>query len=133
MNPVISMVLWALLAFQVKHFLCDFALQTQRQILKKGVYGHPSGLSHAALHGLASLPALFILTSNGAAIGWMVALEFVVHYHGDWAKAQIDTRFRLTTTHNTYWIVFGIDQMVHQLTYVAMIFILFYEGWTRLS
>lgn len=133
MNPIVSMILWALFAFQVKHFLCDFALQTQRQILKKGVYGHPGGLSHAALHGVASLPALLILTASGPAIAWMIGLEFVVHYHGDWGKAQLDTRLRLTTQDNLYWIFFGLDQLIHQLTYVAMVLILFHEGWTRLS
>jgi len=131
MNQTVSMILWALLAFQIKHFLADFVLQTQRQVMKKGFYGHPAGLAHAALHGVGSIPALLILTDRSGALALMVAAEVVIHYHADWLKAQTDRRFHLSTQQHIYWVIFGLDQLVHQLTYVGILFVLFREGWTR--
>lgn len=131
MNQTAATILWALLAFQIKHFLCDFALQTQRQIMKKGIYGHPLGLSHAALHAVASIPALLVLTDRSRILAGIVAAEFVIHYHCDWLKAQIDRRFHLTVQQHVYWVVFGLDQLIHQLTYAGIIFVVFRESWAR--
>ncbi len=118
MNPI----LWAMLIFQLKHFVCDFALQTPAMIQKKGVYLHPSGLVHALLHAAGSLPALLMLSHAPVAVGAVLFAEFIIHYHADYLKAQIDNRFQLNDQTNLYWIVFGLDQLVHQLTYVGMIY-----------
>ena len=131
MDQAIVLVLWTLLAIQIKHFLCDFGLQTEWQIATKGIYGHPGGLSHAAFHGIASIPALLILTGRVSAIAVIVLAEFLVHYHTDWLKARIDEHFRLTVQQHVYWVVFGADQLVHQLTYVGMILVILSAGWAR--
>ena len=62
------------------------------------------------------------LTRNPQAIGILLAAEFVIHYHMDWLKVRTDMRFGLTDQMHVYWIVFGIDQVVHQLTYIGMIY-----------
>lgn len=131
MDRAVVLILWMLVAVQIKHFLCDFALQTQRQIAAKGIYGHPGGLSHAALHGLASIPALVILTDRVGIVAAIVTAEILIHYHTDWLKAQVDRRFHLTMQQHAYWVVFGADQLIHQLTYAGMIFVVFGEGWAR--
>jgi hypothetical protein len=109
-----------MLAFQIKHFICDFVLQTQSQIRNKGTYGHLAGFAHAGTHALGSLPALLILGAQPEMIAILLFAEFVIHYHVDWYKARID-RGR-SEQDNLYWIVFGIDQLVHQLTYIGMIY-----------
>ncbi len=124
MSPAISSVLWALVAFQLKHFLCDFVLQTRRQSRTKGIYGHRGGIEHAGLHAIGSVPALLILTASPAAIGAVVVGEFLVHYHIDWAKVRIDAARGWTDHTSAYWIVFGLDQLLHQLTYIAIVFLL---------
>jgi len=117
------LVLTALAIFQLKHFACDFALQTPRQIQAKGNYGQIPGLEHAGLHAIASLPALLVLTRSPLAIAIVVLSEFVVHYHVDWAKAQIDKRQNFRNTSTAYWVVFGLDQFIHQMTYLAIVFV----------
>ena len=57
MDPVAQVMLWSLLAFEAKHFICDFVIQTEWQVRTKGIYGHPGGAVHAGLHAVASLPA----------------------------------------------------------------------------
>jgi ascorbate-specific PTS system EIIC-type component UlaA len=121
----LSMVLLgALTAFQIKHFACDFALQTQRQIQAKGNYGQLAGMEHSGLHAIASLPALLILSNSPITIAIVMISEFLVHYHVDWSKARIDKTYRWSDTSAPYWIVFGLDQLIHQMTYLVIVFVL---------
>src|ERR1700759_3426098 len=83
-----ALVLWALLAFQAKHLLCDFVLQTKFQVINKGFYGRSGGLLHAGCHALFTVPVLLILTHAPAVIAMVALGEFVVHYHIDWLKAH---------------------------------------------
>ncbi|MBI3678416.1 MAG: DUF3307 domain-containing protein [Proteobacteria bacterium] len=124
MNPAIATLLIALGLFQTKHFLCDFAFQSLWQVRNKGTYGHIAGISHAGLHAIASVPALLVLTQVPVVIAALCLGEFVIHYHSDWSKARIDTKLGLSDKDWVYWVIFGADQFVHQLTYLGMIYIL---------
>ena len=110
--------------FEVKHFVCDFVLQTAYQYRNKGVYGHPGGLLHAGLHTCGSLPAVLALQAFGGLAASILAAEFFVHYHVDWSKEQINKRYALSFNDNFYWSVFGADQLLHQLTYVVILAVL---------
>ena len=114
-------VLLVLLAFQVKHLLCDFVLQTKSQVYNKGFYGRLGGITHAGLHILFSVPALLLLTRSAATISILIACEFVVHYHTDWLKTRAERLFGWTPQDAIYWIAFGTDQFVHQATYIVMV------------
>lgn len=79
----------ALLLLQLKHFLGDFAFQTNWMIQTKGVYGHIGGLTHAGIHGALTL---VIVVDLGLPLEWVIALvvgETVVHYNIDWAKQKL--------------------------------------------
>jgi hypothetical protein len=122
----VPLILLSLLVFQIKHFLCDFVLQTSDQIRNKGTYLHPAGILHAGLHALGSIPALLVLSRDPLPIAILVVGEFLLHYHADWSKAQIDRRLRLNDQSSLYWAIFGADQMIHQLTYLAMVYAILY-------
>lgn len=115
--------LFICLAFlALKHAIADFFLQTRYQWSNKGRYGHPGGLLHAAIHVAMSTPLLLMLPPVTAAYGAAVlGAEFLVHYHCDWAKERIVARAGLTPTDNGFWRAMGIDQLIHALTYVAMV------------
>ena len=49
-------LLLGFLAFQVKHLICDFVIQTRYQVDNKGFYGRIGGLVHAGWHILFSIP-----------------------------------------------------------------------------
>ena len=114
-------LLAALTLFQVKHFACDFALQTPRQIQAKGNYGQLPGLEHAGLHALASIPAMLVLSHALIPIAIAVGGEFVIHYHVDWSKARLDRSRQFSATSTAYWVVFGFDQLIHQMTYLGLV------------
>jgi hypothetical protein len=115
--------LWALLAFQLKHYLCDFMLQSGYQVRTKGIYGHPGGFIHSGLHVLASIPALMILGADARAIAIVIAAEFAIHYHTDWTKSAIDQRTQWGFDDQRHWMVFGLDQLIHQLTYLGIVWV----------
>ena len=121
MGHATALALWALLALQLKHFLCDFVLQTEYQVRTKGIYGHFGGILHAGLHILGTIPALVIFDAPPVTAAAILGIEFVIHYHTDWTKVQIDKRYKWGFDDQRYWILFGADQLVHQLTYLGIV------------
>jgi len=117
----LTLVLWALVGFQLKHFLCDFVLQTKFQVETKRIYGHYGGFIHAGLHALGTVGVLYLIGASVAQIVLIGIGEFAVHYHVDWTKGQIDLRTGWTEKDQAYWMVFGADQLIHQLTYLAIV------------
>ncbi len=129
MEPALLM----LSAFMVKHFFCDFhpKIQTPVMFMNKGTYGHPAGVVHSLIHSFATLPLLLFFLSNELAVWqWVPALfviEFLVHYHMDWFKMWwCAKREYKADTHPQFWFWLGIDQLVHCLTYVAILVPWFY-------
>jgi hypothetical protein len=124
MEPVAVVMLWSLLAFEAKHFICDFVIQTGYQVRTKGIYGHPGGFIHSGLHAIASLPAIMVWAPSWKLAGMIVAGEFLIHYHMDWTKENVGRRKKWTPNQGIYWTLLGVDQFVHQLTYIAILALL---------
>lgn len=111
-----------LFAFIVKHFICDYPLQaTPWMYRSKGTYGHAGGIAHAAIHVLGSFLVLVWLTDTTLVVT-LSALDGIVHYHIDWAKMNIGKRFNLLPTNSEwFWILLGLDQLLHYATYFAIV------------
>lgn len=119
--------------FVVKHFICDFPIQIQTPWMfqNKGTYGHWGGIAHAAIQSIASMLILLAVTvgysypTNGAILREIIVLgmlEWVIHYHMDWVKMRVNGTFNYKPdTHSEFWWWLGFDQLVHYLSYVAMI------------
>lgn len=121
MPALASHILLAFLLFQVKHLLADFVLQTEKMVDEKGYYGRRGGLQHAAIHVVASAPIVIWLAPGAAALVAVLAAEFLVHYHIDLCKEKIGWRLHLVHTNRAFWVALGIDQLLHQFTYIGMI------------
>ncbi|MEO1328338.1 MAG: DUF3307 domain-containing protein [Pseudomonadota bacterium] len=104
----------------IKHFLCDFVLQTAYQAENKGRYGHPGGLAHVAIHGIGSAPLIAFLPLEPEIVGWAIGAEMVVHYHIDWLKQRVSVRNNWTPANHAFWIALGADQLLHYATYLVM-------------
>lgn len=120
MSPF-ALALVLLCAFQIKHMLADFYWQTQWMVGGKGRYGHPGGLAHAGLHVALSAVILALAGVPAGGLAALLAGELAVHYHTDWAKEQALRRRGLGPTDKAYWGLTGLDQFIHQMTYLAMI------------
>lgn len=120
-----SAIILAFTYLAVKHMLGDFFLQTPYQFENKGTYGHPGGLLHAGIHASLTAPVFWILAaSSGVMAIAILAGEFVTHYHIDWLKEQIVKKYAFKVGHSWFWRILGIDQLLHGLTYVAIITLL---------
>ncbi len=110
-------ILLLFFGFAIKHFLCDFVLQFDNMIQQKGTYGARGGLYHAGLHGWFTTVVLLPFFPKIAILAGIV--DFVVHYHIDWAKMQLTKN--LSPADRAFWLWFGADQLAHYLTYIAII------------
>lgn len=123
MNNITILFLLALL--HLKHFLADFPLQTP-YMLGKGKDGNAWILpltAHCFVH--ASLTALILIFFNPMMI-WLSVWEFVAHFIID----RVKVTYRLPSGPwadqdrgkylAKYYTAFGLDQLAHQLTYIAM-------------
>jgi len=126
----VASALLLLVGLQTKHLVADYLIQTPYMFRNKGRYGHPGGLLHAGIHsGLTAA----LLGMTGAA--WLIvfllaALEFILHYHIDWAKETLTQKQKLTPNVARFWNLHGLDQWLHQLTYVAIVWSLA-ECWSE--
>lgn len=112
--------LLVLILLQFKHLIVDFLLQSPYILDNRKIYGHPGGLLHVAIHGVGSIAVFWIMgTSLWAMIG-IVLVEVLIHYHLDWAKDNYVAKKGLTASDNLFWYALGVDQSLHQLTYVMM-------------
>lgn len=103
----------------IKHFLCDYPLQTSWMLRKS----HPTEwfwplTTHAAFHAGFTLVILLFFTNVPFALS-VALLEFSAHWNIDYAKAQYSkAKFGSTA----FWNHLGLDQLFHNLTYLAIIF-----------
>lgn len=110
----------------LKHFIVDFLLQWEYQWKNKGTFGHPGGILHAALHGIATY--LCLIWPNGMLLlpAWLLYSlavgDSVIHYFVDWAKMTINKYFDWKPeTSPMFWYLLGLDQLLHYATYLLII------------
>lgn len=117
-----------LMALFIKHFIVDFPLQAfPYQYRNKGTYGHPGGLLHSGLHVVGTALALLPF-ADSSRVDVMLLLAFadgVIHYHIDWAKMNINAKYGWgPTTHEQFWVALGVDQLLHALTYLGIVWMI---------
>jgi hypothetical protein len=115
-------ILFTLFALFVKHFICDFPLQTTPWMYRnKGSYLHPGGIAHAALHGIGTFIVMAFVDVKVALIAAL--FDWLVHYHIDWAKMNLNARFNLKPDNSEwFWIALGFDQLLHHATYFIIVY-----------
>ena len=114
-------VLLILFLLFLKHFIIDFPFQGPYQYLNKGTYGHPGGILHAGVHGLGTF-AVFIWFTTPLVAVCLALVDFLLHYHIDWAKMNINKKLGYgPTTHEQFWWLLGVDQLLHALTYLGLV------------
>lgn len=117
------------LLFQIKHLVVDFFLQNRYPYMwqNKHKFFHPGGWLHAGSHAVASLPILALFPPVRVEECLLAALvlcaaEMVAHFFIDLTKMRIGimTGWKCNT-HPAFWNLLGVDQFLHQVTYVIMI------------
>jgi hypothetical protein len=114
---MIDTVILILILLLLKHFICDFVLQFPYMLEEKGTYGAAGGIHHAAFHALGTALSLMLLGVMDAI--FLALIDFILHYHIDWVKVKLSKG--LTSSDRKFWFWFGIDQLLHQLSYLFII------------
>lgn len=112
-----ALILLAL--FGIKHFIADFCLQNEKMVQEKGIYGKLGGIQHSSIHAILTFIVLYGITLEPTVSLILAYIDGILHYHIDWTKQQL-TR-RLTYTDRLWWFYMGLDQTLHHLTYIGII------------
>lgn len=116
-----------LLAFQAKHFLCDFPLQGEYMLgkfsKKFGVW-FPALTAHCGVHFLGTLIICGWWGWDTVPVKVVFALactDFVVHFCVDRAKVRLGQLHEWTHQTPQFWWALGADQAAHHVTHYAII------------
>jgi len=108
----------------VKHWYIDFVNQTSEEVAGKGIYGQAHGVMHSIKHGVATAILMFMFMRDFEFVVILGLIDFVVHYHVDWAKMKINAWRGYTIEQPQFWALLGFDQLLHALTYIMLVWMI---------
>ena len=117
-------VLYTLTLFLIKHTLGDYFLQFSWMYKDKAIYGAKGGIAHAVLHGVLTSLVLFLVNMPPLTYLLLGLVDSIIHYHIDFIKSNIWKEKKLKPTDQTFWVIHGVDQLLHGLTYIFIIWII---------
>jgi len=109
-----------LVLFQIKHMFADYFLQTPKMLSGRGQYLHLGRAQHAGVHAIGSALVLGVVGTNILTLIGLIVAEWIVHFHIDFWKASHSDKKKLAPDQAAFWRAAGLDQCLHQLTYVGM-------------
>ena len=117
----ITGILLLYILFRLKHFLCDFVLQSNWMALNKGKPGR-QGLyplfAHAGVHGLGTLIVTLLMMPF---FWWLAICDVFIHAAIDRIKAVMSEEAKLSPRQHKYWVMYGLDQEAHNFTHLCFI------------
>lgn len=119
MTPSTLLLLY--LSFRVKHYACDFLLQTDWMALTKGkpgAEGYKALFFHTFLHSVGTLVVVLFFAPS---LWCLAPLDFAVHSVIDRVKGVFTYRRGWTPKDTIFWWTFGLDQEAHNFTHLAYI------------
>lgn len=122
MTPVSILILYV--AFRLKHFMCDFILQTDWMALTKGkpgMEGYKALFSHTAVHAAGTLIIVLIFAPQ---LWWLAIVDFVIHSMIDRAKGWLTFSRGWKPSDKIFWWSFAIDQDAHNFTHLGFIILI---------
>ena len=118
-----SLIIILMVILQIKHLIVDWCWQPAYEWQNKGTYGHLGGIRHAGKNAIGT--GLCFAAFVPLQMVWVIVLiDFVIHYHVDWAKMNVNRLMGWgPTTHPQFWYLTGLDQFLHQVTYLFLIWL----------
>jgi hypothetical protein len=112
-----------LIGLEIKHYIADYLMQPGWILSGKGDLRLPGGYAHAGIHAVFSFVVLLVFGTPLWLAAVLLAAEFVVHYALDYAKIHYSMGVHVDKNPSRFWALHGADQLAHQVTYAAMIYI----------
>lgn len=116
-----------LVLFQIKHFICDYPLQTPYMLQKAN---RENWVNPLALHSLVHSMGTFIVVSFfNINLAFLLAfLDLILHFIVDRIKASPNIGNRWDIDKSYFWWALGLDQMAHHLINYVFIYIIVFKG-----
>jgi len=119
MTPAILIFLY--IAFRLKHYACDFLLQTDWMALTKGkpgIEGYRALFTHTAIHAAGTLLIVLVFAPT---MWWLAPVDFIIHSLIDRTKGLYTFNKNWKPTDTIFWWTFGLDQEAHNATHLIYI------------
>jgi len=108
----------------IKHWYIDFVNQSSEEVAGKGTYGNAHGVMHSIKHGVGTFVIMWLFLADPLLSIIVGFIDFVLHYHIDWAKININRRWNYTVEQPQFWAWLGADQLAHSLTYIGLVWLI---------
>ncbi|MEQ1771529.1 MAG: DUF3307 domain-containing protein [Devosia sp.] len=112
-----------LIGLEIKHYIADYFMQPGWILVGKGDITKPGGYAHAGIHAAFSAVVLLAFGTPAGLVAMLFAAEFVIHYVLDFAKIHYSVGVHVDSKPARFWALHGIDQLLHQLTYAGIIYL----------
>ena len=123
MPDLLSNIFLLFCLLQIKHMFADYFLQTRWMLAGRGEYLHLGRAVHAGIHALGSAFALLLVGVDPGLTLAIISVEWIAHFNIDWAKAYYSEVRDLKPDQARFWQASGVDQALHQFTYVVMVWV----------
>ena len=112
-----------LIVLQIKHFVCDYPLQSQFMLQKanKDNWIKPL-LAHSLVHAIGTFLVFMFFDLKIALI--LSIMDFILHFVVDRIKASPNIGNRWSMDKPQFWWALGLDQMAHHLINILFVIIL---------
>jgi len=120
----LTTLLFLYIAFRIKHFACDFLLQTDWMAITKATPcndGRKALLIHSLIHAAGTFVVVMLFVPS---LWWLAILDFFLHGLVDFIKGRITYRMQWTPKDTKFWWAIGLDQEVHNYTHLAYILLI---------
>lgn len=118
-NGYLATIFAGAIGLTIKHFLADYIFQTQYMLRKTAPENWVWPLTfHAGVHGVMTAAVFVILVGPWGVLFGL--LDSLLHWGIDFWKARLTSSGMNT---KRFWIELGLDQMLHYLTYILLIYL----------
>lgn len=113
-------LLWPFVGLLAAHWIADFVLQTHWQALNKSK--NFEALSRHVCSYIAAIGFAAILMF-GPSVNFVsfVLANFVLHLATDFCTSRVTSKLYATGDTHNFFVVVGLDQLIHQATLAATI------------
>lgn len=123
-----TQIILAAILFQIANFIGDYTPLSTAWMLKAKQYGKP--IFPIIMHGLVHSILFIIVASLFVKVDIVIyvgLLQLISHSIFDIMKGKITYWFPKfqNSKHSPYWILFGLDQLLHQIIIVISLVIMF--------
>jgi hypothetical protein len=117
-SPLAFTLITFAVLLNLKHFICEYVLQTAAISASKIRYGSINSFIHIIHHAFGTLVVGLILDFDLDLTLGLVVLEAILHYHIDWVHMKFGAQ---SYKDKNYWQWLGAEQFAHHQTFIVMI------------